>query len=377
MDVMRARLAGVCWALITLSCALLAAQAPEAVRPLPAPATPLPSEGASSGVNRFSFVVYGDTRSRHDGLYIQPDHLMVVEGILNAIKRLETTPYPIRFVLSSGDGVVDGRQPAQWNRSFVDVVSRLIKDGNVPYFMAAGNHDVTSGLTSGAPGRAEGLRNFLTLNEKLFPKDGSPRRLSGYPAYAFGFGNTLFLTIDSNIADDDQQFAWAKSQLEGLNRSRFPNIVAFIHHPIFSSGPHGAISIEPPTATLRTRYMPLFNAHHVKAVFSGHEHLFEHWVERYDDAGGMHRMDLVVSGGGGAPPYSYQGEPETRTFNVINRAVMEHLAKPGMNPGDNPYHFCIVRVDGEKLSVEVVGVDWGSTFRPYRTNTADLEDRRP
>ena len=123
--------------------------------------------------------------------------------------------------------------------------------------------------------------------------------------------------------------------------------------------------------------MPLFNAHHVKAVFSGHEHFFEHWVERYEDAAGAHRMDLIVSGGGGAPPYAYQGEPETRTFNVINHAVMEHLVKPGMNPGDNPYHFCIVRVDGEKLSVEVVGVDWGSTFRPYRTNTTDLEDRRP
>ena len=77
----------------------------------------------------------------------------------------------------------------------------------------------------------------------------------------------------------------------------------------FSSGPHGGANVEPPTIALRKRYMPLFNANHVRVVFSGHEHLFEHWVEHYTDATGPHRMDLVVSGGGGAPIYAYKGEP--------------------------------------------------------------------
>src|SRR5262245_28202165 len=115
-----------------LGCSLLAQT--ETVRVIPPPATPLPAESASAAVSTFSFLAYGDTRSRHDGVYLQPDHLMVVEGMLDAIKRLSPTPYPVRFVLSSGDGVVDGRQVAQWNRSFVDVVSRLTRDGNVPFF---------------------------------------------------------------------------------------------------------------------------------------------------------------------------------------------------------------------------------------------------
>src|SRR5262245_41220829 len=93
----------------------VATQTPEPVRAIPPPASPLPPEAESGGINRFSFIVYGDTRSRHDGIYIQPDHLMVVEGMLNAIKRVASTPYPIRFVLSTGDGVVDGRQAIQWN----------------------------------------------------------------------------------------------------------------------------------------------------------------------------------------------------------------------------------------------------------------------
>jgi hypothetical protein len=355
--------------------ARLGGQTPETVRAIPAPATALPTEDVSAGVTRFSFLAYGDTRSRHDGIYLQPDHLMVVEGMLNVIQRLKDGPNPVTFVLSSGDGVVDGRQAQQWNISFVDVVARLTKDANVSYFMAAGNHDVTGPNVIDAPNRPQALKNFLDLHAHFIPPEGSARRLSGYPTYAFGYGNTFFLTLDSNLAADDQQFKWVQQQLEGLDRGRYVNVVIFIHHPVFSSGPHGAVLVEAPTAALRARYMPLFNTHHVKAIFSGHEHLFEHWVERYDDESGRHRMDLIVSGGGGAPPYAYRGEPETRTFNLANHAVMEHLVKPGPNPGDNPYQFLVVHVDGDRLSVDVVGVDWGSTFRPYRSNTAQLQDR--
>jgi hypothetical protein len=360
-------------ALAALFSTALLAQAPAVVRSIPAPATPLPPENQTAGITRFSFLAYGDTRSRHDGIYIQPDHLMVVEGMLDTIKRLQATPYPVKFVISSGDGVVDGRQVAQWNQSFVDVVAKLVREGNVPYFMAPGNHDVTSGRTVDAPGRADGLRNFLTLNAAFIPPEGDRRRLSGYPTYTFGYGNTFFVAFDSNLAEDETQFAWVKAQLEGLDRTRYPNIIAFFHHPVFSSGPHGGTVIEAPSAALRLKYMPLFNAHHVKALFAGHEHLFEHWVQRYEHPDGMHRMDLVVTGGGGAPPYAYQGEPETRTYNLANHASLEHLVKPGPNPGDNPYHFVIVRVDASQLSMEVVGVDWGRTFRPYRSNSVTFD----
>src|SRR4051812_31569206 len=125
----------------------LGAQLPAMVQPVPPPATPVPSEAASAGVTRFSFVVYGDSRSRHDGLYIQPDHLMVAERILTALTQLSAAPDPIRFALFTGDGVVNGRDATQWNVSFSPVVSRLTQSG-LPYFMAAGNHDVTAGVVA-------------------------------------------------------------------------------------------------------------------------------------------------------------------------------------------------------------------------------------
>jgi hypothetical protein len=350
----------------------------EAVRAVSPPRNPLSPEASSAGVTRFSFIVYGDTRGRRDGVEVQYEHSLVVDSMLAAIKRLEKTDHPVRFVLQSGDAVVDGRDPRQWNASFVGLINRLTVEGGVPYFLAPGNHDVTGASALDSPERQKGLRNYLAAVGQLIPPDGAARRLQGYPTYAFGYGNTFLVALDSNIADDNAQFEWARAQLEGLDRGRYKNVVAFFHHPPFSSGPHGGARVERPAELMRSRYMPLFRAHRVRAIFAGHEHLFEHWVERYVDAAGRRqRLDMVTTGGGGAPLYPHFGEPLVADYlkaNEASKVQLEHLVRPGPEPGNNPYHYVIVRVDDERLRMEVVGIDWGRGFRPYRSNSAALED---
>jgi hypothetical protein len=39
------------------------------------------------------------------------------------------------------------------------------------------------------------------------------------------------------------------------------------------------------------------------------------------------------------------------------------------------YHYVLVTVDGERFSLEVIGVDWGRDFQPYRSNKADLNEK--
>jgi len=127
-------------------------------------------------------------------------------------------------------------------------------------------------------------------------------------------------------------------------------VVAFFHHPVFSSGPHGGALVERPTAALRARYMPLFRRHHVRLLFAGHDHVYEHWIERYRDATGIQRIDQIVSGGGGAPLYTYRGEPDLREYARAAGADsvrLEHVVRPGAEVGGNPYHYVVVHVDGE------------------------------
>lgn len=345
------------------------------VRPVPAPAAPLPPEEQSAGVTRFSFIDYGDTRSLVDGTALQPVHTQLVDSMVASIKRMQTSDFPVRFVLQTGDGVTNGRIVNQWNTSFIDVVTRLTQEGNVPYYLVPGNHDVTTALSVGTPLRNEGLRNYLDAMARIIPPDGSPRRLSGYPTYAFGYGNTFVIGIDSNISPDETQFSWVRSQLEGLNRTRFVNVIVFMHHAPFTSGGHRVAELA--TQGVRIRYMPLFRIHHVAAVLGGHDHEFEHFVEHYTDNTGVHRMDVVISAGGGAPLYGYTGEPDTADYlaaGVSARVKLDHIVKPFPAPADNKYHFTIIRVDGNHLSIEVVGLDPAANFKPYGKNIFDLRD---
>ena len=103
-----------------------------------------------------------------------------------------------------------------WNVSYAPIITKLTQVGNLPYFFAVGNHDV-SGMPVGDPGRAQGLENTLTALSNLIPPEGSPRRLRGYPTYAVGYGNVFVLAIDSNIAADPLQLSWVTAQLDVAN----------------------------------------------------------------------------------------------------------------------------------------------------------------
>jgi len=389
--------------LVAAAGTLVAAQQPAplppliAVKPIDPPANPLPAEGASAQLTKFSFLAYGDTRtgsaSPHDGEAPNPEHSRVMDGMLAKIRELSSTAYPVRFVLQSGDAVLRGQEAVRWNVGFTPIIERLTRGANIPYFFTAGNHDVTT-APAGDPQRSIGLHNTLSAISRLIPAEGSPRRLSGYPTYAFGFGKMFVIALDSQIAADTVQLAWVTDQLEKLDRTRYTHIVVFFHHPMYSSGPHGGASADPvpgtgvkvadrpeaQTVALRTLYMPLFRKHHVRLLVTGHDHLFDHWVERYDDAGVTYRMDQIVTGGGGAPRYGYQGEPDLRAYLTANATAnvkVEHLMKPGPTGLENPHHFVVVRVDGDQLSLEVVGTG-ETTYTPYPGGLAkvSLFDRR-
>ncbi|HEX7981518.1 MAG TPA: metallophosphoesterase [Gemmatimonadaceae bacterium] len=340
-----------------------------------APRGPIPPEAATAGVKRFSFIAYGDTRGRHDGVELQAEHQLVIEAMLNTMKRATTSADSIRFVLQSGDAVVNGSFAKMWSVSYVPLINRLTQEGGVPYFLSVGNHDVGNATDLADARRVAGMRNYFAATAKLLPPKGA-RRLEGYPTYAFGYGNTYVISVDSHIPDDSTQFAWLTRQLETLDRRRYENVVVFFHHPVFSSGPHAVVT-EPQVVSMRARWMPLFRKHHVRLLLTGHEHLFEHWVERYKDAAGTHRIDEIVSGGGGAPLYGYMGEPDVREYLAAGAAdsvKLEHLVRPNVDPGANPFHFVVVHVDGTRIDVEVVAADWGRGFAPYRSRGATLAD---
>jgi hypothetical protein len=344
-----------------------------------APANPLPPESESRNVTRFSFILYGDNRGGMDGIAPDPNHARVVDAIIGEVKALQSSDSPVRFILQTGDLVTVGEVAREWNVSFVPLIDHLVGETRLPYFLVPGNHDVSPAQVTVPPKERSGLSYLLEAVKLQIPPDGSPRRLAGYATYAIGYGNTFVIGLDSIHASDDKQYVWVKNQLEQLDRTRYVNVFVFCHHSAFSSGPHSVI-LDDATRVIRARYLPLFHAHHIRAVLSGHEHLYEHWVEHYTDNQGLQRMDYIVSGGGGAPRYGYAGEPDLSEYLAANRGSkdqLQHLVKPGTFAHLTPHHFIVIHVDGQHVSLEFHPVDAKTNFHPYPGDRTDLQDPAP
>jgi len=128
--------------------------------------------------------------------------------------------------------------------------------------------------------------------------------------YRVEHDSICYIVLDSELGllPGSDQYKWL---IQELQESLLPRIL-LVHHPVFSSGPHGdelGLSLFLPAIAKK---------HGVKAIISGHEHSFEHLVND-----GIH---YIVSGGGGAPlrdmkarsPYS-QFFLKTHHYSILTR----------------------------------------------------------
>lgn len=67
--------------------------------------------------------------------------------------------------------------------------------------------------------------------------------------------------------------------------------------------------------------------------------------------------------------------PAKALFSLIKFDNLNRLAKPASESSGNPYHYLLVQVDGEEIKIEVVGIDWGRDFQPYRSNKTNLSGK--
>jgi hypothetical protein len=111
-------------------------------------------------------------------------------------------------------------------------------------------------------------------------------------------------------------------------------------------------------------------------LLAGHDHLFDHYIERYSDSTGIHRLDHIVTGGGGGPIYRYTGEPDLQRYAdaaLPMQVTIEHAVRPSRQQSDNPHHFVVIQVDGAHLQLRVVSTV-AAPFLPYGTDTVSLDD---
>ncbi len=237
----------------------------------------------------FDFVVTGDTQSNRQ-LVFQTDLFKQMIREWNSLKPA--------FVVEVGDLVLGGSAdnvPPQW-----DLFQQTIAECQVPYFPVPGNHDISD-----------------ALSEQLWQERMGPTR------YAFSYGNSRFIVLDSEEVDapdrlSGAQVAWLKQELENSTAS---NIFLFLHQPYFTSYRDPRQMEE--NWEQRWKYLAdLMRGHPVRAVFAGHLH-------GYQDFGMREGVHYVIAAGGA----SLGNQPEeTGRFS----------------------HYLLVHVRGEEVTWSVV-----------------------
>ncbi len=203
-----------------------------------------------------------------------------------------------QFVLGLGDyidgakGIEATRQ--QWLR-FFSILTPLQQPTPIPMALAVGNHDY------GSP-----------LFDQYF----------GRRYFSFDVGSVHLIILDAQQPSEygmiaGAQWQWLNADLAAAAQARI--IFVAVHQPLFPVGAHRGSSLDK-YPNYRDRLHLLFAHNKVSAVFSGHEHLYNH-----QQRDGVH---YFISGGGGGPLYA---EPSAGGF----------------------YHYLVVECSDESFTVQV------------------------
>lgn len=249
---------------------------------------------AASAATPYQFLVYGDTRTRHEV------HKRVVEAILK-----DGIP---DFAVQSGDLVENGEDNTLWPIYF-EAEKNLLRQ--VAFFPVLGNHE----------------RNSHDFYEFFQPTN---------PYYSFNWGNAHFMIINSDIASSGvnkgardafwaEQTKWLEEELQGSQSAEYRVLVA--HHPPFS-----AVSNRQGSNPEMRALVPMLEKYHLSIAFFGHDHNYQRNLQN--------GINYVISGGGGAPLYDVD-KPDPATSQ---KAISVE-------------NFVTVSVNGKSMKVTAKGLD--------------------
>jgi predicted phosphodiesterase len=206
------------------------AQTP-AARPASQPAAPAaPRSTLPNASDSVKFLVIGDSGTGDRAQY------EVAAQIAQAHKRVA-----FDFAIMLGDNLYGSESARAYEQKFARPYKPLL-DAGVKFYAALGNHDEPS--------------------QRFY----EPFNMDGKRFYTHGKGDVKFFVLDSTYMTPEQ-VAWLEKELE---RSNEKWKIAYMHHPIYSSGErHGS------ERDLQVLLEPLFLKYGVDVVFAGHEHFYE------------------------------------------------------------------------------------------------------
>jgi tartrate-resistant acid phosphatase type 5 len=241
----------------------------------------------------------------------------------------------VRLLLTTGDNIYAGKtllgiplgatgdEDDDWFFTFYQPYRYVIN--RIPVYPAVGNHD--TGETEASDDRQQLIDNFF-LNERFSGEESAGRSSIGPGLmYRFHYGAGVeFVCVDTSRRSTlfGERFFEHQNHASFLDAA-FPAAAAggvwripFTHHPPFCAGPRHSNS-----SSMIRHLLPLFRRSGVRAVFSGHEHNFQH-----SRAEGI---NYFISGAGGKvrlePPFNFAEAHTTCWAASANFLVVDVTAE--------------------------------------------------
>jgi len=298
-----------------------------------------PSSSAPAGP--LTFLVLGDYgRGINADVTDEARQSVVARALQKAVDR-----FGVRFVLTTGDNIYNheggaelaegaaeagtGFEDDDWFFSYFQPYRYILN--RIPVYPSSGNHD--TGESDNSDDQKQLFDNFYLRERFVGPNARGPASFDPGIFYRFRYGSTIeFVCLDTS----KKRAFFAERFFRHQNHRRFldetfvsdgmPWRIPFCHHPPFCAGPqHGN------TEGMLEHIVGRCRSAGVRAFFSGHEHNFQ-----YSKQDPIH---FFVTGGGGdlrlTPPLNFRD------------AFTQAWGKGG--------HFLVVTVDGEVMTVRVVG----------------------
>ena len=130
--------------------------------------------------------------------------------------------------------------------------------GDTPFYTLPGNHDVT---------------RRIGLTRKHFKDKSFYETVMGQRYYWFGYGNTLFITLDSSDESlDDEQLTWLDDTLRKI-RPMFKNCIIMGHVPPINSCPD-CFEDHITDSVSTQKFANIIKKYKINAMFFGHVHFY-------------------------------------------------------------------------------------------------------
>jgi hypothetical protein len=246
------------------------------------------SEPLGSAPGSLTFGVIGDNGTGDRGQY------EVAKEMYAAYER-----QAFALVVMVGDNIYGSERPQDFVRKFEEPYRPLL-DRGVKFYASLGNHD----------SREQRYYKPFNMEGKLFYSFKAPQQ------------DVRFFALDTTYLDQPQ-LDWLKKELDS---SKEAWKIPYFHHPPYSSaGRHGS------DPRIRATLEPIFVAHKVSVVFTGHDHVYERIKPQQG-------ITYFVVGSGGK----------------LRRRDLQRGSPLTARGFDTDHVFLVANIDGDRLTFQAI-----------------------